>query len=111
MSRCLEDNDDEVRDRAAFYLASLRQLGLTADATPDSFGAVDKSEFKDYITHESTFNWSSFEKSLVSYLSKSRDVHATDKFVVPPSCIVSKQMERIEQAAASKSISILIFRI
>ncbi|KAI9102708.1 adaptin N terminal region-domain-containing protein [Phlyctochytrium arcticum] len=53
LTRCLDDNEDEVRDRAVMYLRILENEGLC----------------KRYVANESTFSWPILETNLVSYLS------------------------------------------
>ncbi|KAI8590226.1 adaptin N terminal region-domain-containing protein [Geranomyces variabilis] len=53
LTRCLDDNEDEVRDRAIMYLRIIENEDLC----------------KRYVANESTFSWASLERNLVHYLN------------------------------------------
>ena len=82
-SRCLDDVDDEVRDRAAMYLRMFKEC-LLADAyvkegeSPDLFGAPT------YRVIESVFSLDALESKLVSYVNDpSASVAAFDASSIP----------------------------
>ncbi|CAG8496755.1 5008_t:CDS:10 [Ambispora leptoticha] len=60
LTRCLDDNDDEVRDRATLYLKLLE----------------DETSAEKYVKDDSTYSLSALEKQLVQYVSTSE---ATEK--------------------------------
>lgn len=95
--RCLDDVDDEVRDRAAMYIKVLEEKQLS-----DIF--VREGELKYVIcvdNSEATFSLAQLESDLVSYVKdESRHSSAFDITVVPK---VSREQAAAEAASARPS--------
>lgn len=63
LNRCLEDQDDEVRDRAALYLAVLESPQLQANY-------IENGSFLHALKKLATvFTWTALEQNLLSYLA------------------------------------------
>jgi coatomer protein complex subunit gamma len=76
--RCFGDSDDEVRDRAVFYLRLIHNQELS----------------RKYIANESSFSWNVFENMLQNYLENPQGFDTPfDMSIVP---IVSKTQEQME---------------
>ncbi|KAJ3087541.1 Coatomer subunit gamma-2, partial [Quaeritorhiza haematococci] len=82
LTRCLDDSDDEVRDRAAMYLRILK----------------DEEICKKYVANENTLLWSSLERNLLNYISEpEQHIKPFDLTAVP---IVTKAQEQAERMRA-----------
>ncbi|KAG1221365.1 hypothetical protein G6F35_006041 [Rhizopus arrhizus] len=79
LSRCLDDVDDEVRDRAALYLSMMDNQGLA----------------KRYVTDDSTYALPSLERQLVEYISNPLGI--TSGFKLESIPIISKLQEEQER--------------
>ncbi|KAJ3128254.1 coatomer subunit gamma [Nowakowskiella sp. JEL0407] len=79
LTRCLDDADDEVRDRATMYLRVLESEELC----------------KKYITNETTFAWASLERSLINYISD-ESAHSVP-FDISSTPVVTKAQEEAER--------------
>ncbi|KAI9474251.1 MAG: adaptin N terminal region-domain-containing protein [Benjaminiella poitrasii] len=78
LTRCLDDVDDEVRDRAALYLASMNQESLT----------------KKYLVDDATYALSTLERQLVDYISSHDNVKQFNLNSIP---VISKAQEDEER--------------
>jgi len=90
LKRCLDDSDDEVRDRAAMYL---RILGVPAMT-------------KVYVGDDSTFAWAALERNIQNYIANP-EAHIV-AFDISSTPIVTRDMEESERirvkAAAQDSL-------
>lgn len=79
LTRCLDDMDDEVRDRAVFFLRILDSEELC----------------RQYIANETAFAWPALEYNLVGYLNDaSRHTQPFDMSTIP---VVSRAQEDMER--------------
>ncbi|KAJ1557164.1 coatomer subunit gamma, partial [Nowakowskiella sp. JEL0078] len=86
LTRCLDDPDDEVRDRATMYLRVLESDELC----------------KKYISNETTFAWATLERNLLNYIENT-SAHETP-FVIDGTSIVSKAQEKAETQRARAAL-------
>ncbi|KAI8907496.1 adaptin N terminal region-domain-containing protein [Powellomyces hirtus] len=82
LTRCLDDNEDEVRDRAIMYLRIIDSDDLC----------------KRYVANESTFSWASLERNLVHYLND-QGAHS-QAFDISSTPLVTKEQEYAETSRA-----------
>ncbi|KAJ3417379.1 Coatomer subunit gamma-2 [Chytridiales sp. JEL 0842] len=85
LTRALDDNDDEVRDRAAMFLRILARDDLC----------------KQYASDKSSFSWASLERNLLTYL-ETPEAHASpfDISSVPTVTKAQEEAEKQRQKAA-----------
>lgn len=86
LNRCLDDPDDEVRDRAVMYLKIIE-----VSAQQDRESLMHK-----YVLNDSTFAMTKLEDQLVSYLNSGEQKSQFDLKMIP---IVTRAQEKAEQAA------------
>ncbi|TPX31608.1 hypothetical protein SmJEL517_g05105 [Synchytrium microbalum] len=87
LNRCLDDVDDEVRDRAALYLSILESPDLC----------------KKYIANETTYSWPSLERNLMTYLNNtSAHNHPFDISTTPVVTKAQEESERMRVKAANQ---------
>ncbi|TPX44374.1 hypothetical protein SeLEV6574_g04537 [Synchytrium endobioticum] len=86
LNRCLDDVDDEVRDRAALYLAILENPELC----------------RKYIANETTFSWASLERNLLAYLSSTSHLQPFDISTTPVVTKAHEEAERMRVKAANQ---------
>ncbi|KAG1057045.1 hypothetical protein G6F43_001092 [Rhizopus delemar] len=79
LSRCLDDVDDEVRDRAALYLSMMDNQDLA----------------KKYVTDDSTYALPTLERQLAEYISN--PVQSTQEFKLESIPVISKSQEEEER--------------
>ncbi|KAJ3298811.1 Coatomer subunit gamma-2 [Borealophlyctis nickersoniae] len=90
LTRCLDDTDDEVRDRAAMFLKLLGNADLC----------------QKYVADESTFAWASLERNLVNYTNEPA-LH-TKPFDISSTPIISKAEEAAERSRARAAAEELV---
>ncbi|KAI8822184.1 adaptin N terminal region-domain-containing protein [Fimicolochytrium jonesii] len=91
LTRCLDDNEDEVRDRAIMYLR-----------------IIDSDELcRKYVANDTTYSWPSLERNLVHYLND-QAAH-TQSFDISTTPIITKEQESAERSrqltAATEAIT------
>lgn len=108
LTRCLDDSDDEVRDRAAMYLKLLENPALCARYVAD--GKKNKKKRKESVMRlnsifsppppppplDSTYSWSSLELNVINYLNADQMAH-TQPFDIRATPIVTKAQEEAER--------------
>lgn len=108
-SRCLDDVDDEVRDRAAMYLRIMKDDPLADVLVKDGMYLTLLCLPVDSLTllsSESTYSLSALESKLVSYITSSASAEKPFDIVSIPK--ISKEQARQEaQRARSEASSIL----
>jgi coatomer protein complex subunit gamma len=85
LRRCLEDADDEVRDRATFFLRVLDDPQLQSE----------------YLADETVYTWSVLEQSLLSYLAD--PASHSSPFNIQSVPVLSKAQE-LSELSRAKSI-------
>ncbi|CAO3663053.1 unnamed protein product [Rhizopus stolonifer] len=79
LSRCLDDVDDEVRDRAALYLSMMNNQDVA----------------KKYVTDDSTYALPALERRLVEYISS--PLESTAEFKLESIPVISRSQEEEER--------------
>ena len=99
--RCLDDMDDEVRDRAALYLAILESPELCEKYIANGAALVcfeikcRNSTHTTFVSAlETTFSWASLERNLMSYLTSSSH---SQPFNISTTPVVTKAQEKAER--------------
>lgn len=82
LTRCMDDVDDEVRDRASMYLRIIANEELC----------------KKYVANESTYSWAALETNLVRYV-QDNSAHQTP-FDMKPIPVISKTQALQEKSRA-----------
>ncbi|RKO90489.1 adaptin N terminal region-domain-containing protein, partial [Blyttiomyces helicus] len=82
LTRCLDDSEDEVRDRSAMFLRILE----------------DEELCRKYIANENSFTWASLERNLVNYLND--PAQHTVPFDISATPIVTKAEEAAARSRA-----------
>ncbi|KND04921.1 coatomer subunit gamma [Spizellomyces punctatus DAOM BR117] len=80
LTRCLDDNEDEVRDRAVMYLRIID----------------DEDLCKRYIADETTYSWPSLERKLVEYVND--EAAHSSAFDISTTPVITAAQERAERA-------------
>lgn len=101
LRRCLDDLDDEVRDRAAMYIRILEEKQLADALVKEGMSSSRIMVWAKLIKPEATFSLAALESELVSYVNDGgRHEAAFDVSVVPK---VSREQAAAEVAAARPS--------
>lgn len=88
LTRCLDDPEDEVRDRAILYLKLIGNDELC----------------NKYLDNENSYNWAILENSLLEYRNKQEFDEPFDINVAPTITKEEEQQERARQIAEAKKL-------
>ncbi|KAJ3188376.1 Coatomer subunit gamma-2 [Gaertneriomyces sp. JEL0708] len=83
LTRCTEDTEDEVRDRAIMYLRLMD----------------DEELARKYVVNDVTYSWPTLERNLVTYLAQ--EAAHTQEFDISSTPIVTKAQEAAEKSRAA----------
>ncbi|KAJ3013294.1 Coatomer subunit gamma-2 [Thoreauomyces humboldtii] len=87
LKRCLDDNEDEVRDRAIMYLRIIESDELC----------------RKYVANDTSYSWASLERNLVHYLNN-EPAHA-QPFDISSTPVVTKEQENAEKSRAIAEVT------
>ena len=102
LKRCLEDSDDEVRDRAAFYLRILQEKELAQRYIADGRHFLSFLHLV-YSTSDSCYSWATLEQQLMNYLQDpTSQSEAFDLSAVPVLTKDQVEAENIRQKEVAR---------